>query len=135
MRLLTCSKKRAFTLVEVVIIAGILCTGLFILIQVFVPGFEAKQRAEIYSIMSILAQSLVEEIKREGYEALEEKYPGESSGQRRGKFKKYSQFLWQVEWWQTEIPNLRRLKVKVWGEAEKEGTIPEVEIVTYLARR
>lgn len=135
MRPLIYSKRRAFTLVEVMIIAGILSTGLFILAQVFVPGFEAKQKTESYSIMSMLAQSMVEEIKREGYQALEQKYPGRSFGQGKGKFKEYPEFLWQVEWWQTETPNLRKLKVKVWGKIEKEGTLSEMEILTYLAKR
>lgn len=126
---------RAFTLVEIVIIAGVLCSGLFIVVQVAVPGFEAQRKAQIYSLMSILTQSLIEEIKLEGYEALSIRYPGNSYGKSQGKFKDYPHFSWQVEWWQTEVPNLRKLKVRVWAESEKEGTTPEITIVTYLARR
>ncbi len=87
--------------------------------------------------MSVLTQDLVEKIKNDGYQLLEKKYPEISPGygKESGKFAKYPPFNWQIEWWQTETPNLKKIKVKVHGKTEKEGFPLEIEIVTYLANR
>jgi len=128
---------KGFTLTEIIIIVGILSVGLLAFSRVFPFGFEAKRRAENYSKIAVLAQNLVENIKKDGYSLLNKNYPEESSGYGRGsgKFKEYPDFYWQVEWWQTEIPNLRKIKVRVQGKTEKEGEPSEIEIVTYLAKR
>lgn len=130
-------ESRGFTLVELIIITGVLSLGLLALSKVFPLGFEAKHRAENYSRIGVLAQNLVEQIKKDGYGMLDKKYPESSPGYgiRSGKFEKHPGFHWKVEWWQTKIPNLRKIKVKVYGEAEKAGYRPEMEIVTYIANR
>ncbi|RLE14072.1 hypothetical protein DRJ04_03085 [Candidatus Aerophobetes bacterium] len=130
-------KKGGFTLVEIIIIIGILSFGLLTFAKVFPYGFEAKRRAENYSRIGILAQSLVEDIIKDGYRRLTEKYPQiwPGYGKGSGKFEKHPQISWQVEWWQAEIPNLRKIKVKVYADVEKEDSPCELEIVTYLARR
>lgn len=129
-------KHRGFTLIELVIIMGVLSLSLLALSKIFPFGFEAKNRAENYSRIGILAQNLVEQIKRDGYGVLDKKYPEKSPeyGKKTGKFKKYPGFCWQVEWWQTKIPNLRKIKVKVYRKIK--GAEPlQMEIVTYLANR
>ena len=128
---------KSFTHIEVVIIIGLLCTALLLLAKVFPLGFEAKHKAEDYSIMGVLVQKILEEIKKEGYRGLQKKYPEVSPGygRKEGIFDEHPRFSWQVEWWQTEIPNLRKVKVRVYGKTEKEGTPSEIKVITYLANR
>jgi len=128
---------KGFFLVEVIIVIGILSIVLLILAGVFPLGFEAKHKAENYSTMGLLAQSLLEEIERDGYSSLDKKYPENSPGygEGTGKFKNYPDINWQVEWWRTKIPNLRKIKVRVYGKVEKEGSPQQIEIVTYLANK
>ena len=68
---------------------------------------------------------------------IDKKYPENSPGygEGTGKFKNYPDINWQVEWWQTKIPNLRKIKVRVYGKVEKEGSPQQIEIVTYLANK
>lgn len=129
--------RSAFSLVEIIIVIGITCSGLLLLSQIFPSGFEAKRRAEDYSTSGVLAQRLLEDIKREGYSNLEKDYPEISSGQGRGegRFEKYPGFFWEVMWWQMEIPNLRKVRVRVYGNAEEEENASELQIVTYIANR
>lgn len=131
------SENKGFTLIEIIVMISVLSVALLMLTGVFPLGFEAKHKAENYSTMGLLAQSLLEEIGKEGYKALDKKYPPISPGYGKGsgKFKKYPGINWQVEWWQTDIPNLRKIKVKVYGKVEKEGSPQQIEIVTYLANK
>jgi len=131
------SSSKGFTLTEIIIVASILSLGLLTLSKIFPYGFEVKRKAEVYSIMSVLTQNLVEKIKNDGYQLLDKKYPEASPGYGKGsgKFTKHPHLNWQIEWWQTEIPNLKKIKVKVYGKTEKEGFPLEIEIVTYLANR
>ena len=128
---------KAFTLAEIVIVVGIVALGLVTLTKVFPYGFEVKQRAENYSTMGVLAQDLVEKIKKDGYQRLDKTYPETSPGYGKGSgaFEKYPQLTWQVEWWQTDTPDLRKIRVTVQGKTEKEGLPSKIEIVTYLADR
>lgn len=128
-------EKGAFTLLEVIFISVVLCGGLFILVQTFSPGLESKQKTEKLSLMSILAQGFMEQIRTEGYDSLVKKYPGDESGWGEGKFEDAPDFRWRVDWWQTGVPNLRKVRLKIWGKTEKEGFSPELEVITYLARR
>ncbi|MBE0478576.1 type II secretion system protein [Candidatus Aerophobetes bacterium] len=133
----TLRRKSGFTFVELIFITGILSISLLALTKIFPYSFEAKHRAESYSQIAVLSQNLIEQIKKDGYELLDKKYPESSPGYGKssGEFKSYPDFSWQVEWWQTEIPNLRKIKVRVSGKTEKEGHPWELEIVTYLAAR
>ncbi|MBC7189730.1 hypothetical protein H5U35_05905, partial [Candidatus Aerophobetes bacterium] len=105
--------------------------------KVFPLAFEAKRRAEINTTIAILAQDIIDNIRKDGYTKLEQKYPQISSGygKKEGVFENLKDYYWQVEWWQTDIPNLRKIKVKIGKKAEKEGKPVEVEIVTYIAKR
>ena len=129
-------KSEGFSLVEVVIIVGILSLGLLVFTRVFPYGFEVKRKAENYSRVGILAQNLIEDIRRDGYKMLDKKYPEVSSGYGKGngKFKKYPGVNWQVEWWQTDVPNLRKVRVIVYDD-ERENSPSRIEIVTYIAKR
>lgn len=128
---------KGFTLIELIIIMGVLSVALLGLSKIFPFGMEAKQRAEDYSKIGVLAQSLTEKIKNGGYNYLEKKYPERSPGYGvgSGKFEKNPGFYWQVKWWQTDIPNLRKIKVKISSEVGQKGEPSQIEIVTYLACR
>ena len=128
-------RKGAFTLLEVIFISVILCGSLFILIQTFSPGLESKQKVEKLSLMIILAQRFMEQIRTEGYDSLAKKYPGNESGSGEGESKDAPGFRWRVNWWETGVPNLRKVRIKIWGEIEEKGFSPELEVITYLARR
>lgn len=130
-------EKKGFTLIEIIFIVGISSLILLAISKTFPYSFEAKHRAENYSQIVIIAQSFMEELKRDGYNSLEKKYPPDATGYgvASGQFKSHPDFTWQVEWWQTEIPNLRKLEVKVYGKTEKEGYAHEMDLATYIAAR
>jgi len=132
-------KKSGFTIVEVIIVIGIFSLGLLMIAKVFPLGFKAKQKAEYYSISTILGQKLMEEIKKEGYRKLNSDYPFITSdyGRGKGKFSSYSDFSWKVEWWQTKISNLRKVKVEILHRScpEESRASPCLELVTYIAKR
>lgn len=129
-------KTKGFTLVEIIIVIAVLSFGILTLTHIFPYIFQAKSKAEDYSLMGILAQNLAEEIRKEGYKNLDIKYPQVRSGygRKEGKFKGYPQFRWQVEWWQTDVPNLRKIKIEVFKEVGKKNP-QKMEIVTYIAKR
>ena len=132
-------RKWGFTMVEVIIVVGIFSLGLLMIAKVFPLGFEAKQKAEYYSTSTLLGQKLMEQIKKEGYRKLNSAYPSVTPkyGEGKGKFNDYPSFTWEVEWWQTKIPNLRKVKVKILHRScpEESKASPCLELVTYIAKR
>ena len=142
----TGSKKRTylaqmgFALVEVILATAILSGGLLMIVRVFPLGLEIEQKVERYSTASLLGQTLMEEIKRRGYDDLSEAFPEAATcyATDEGEFEEYKGYRYQVAWWDTETPNLRRVRVKVlYGKAgaeEESSPRQYLELVTYLAR-
>lgn len=106
---------KGFSLVEVVVLAGVLSFGLLSLVYLFPLGFQAKERAENFSLVSFLAQTLMEKIKAQGYDNLEIFYPRgeEGYGKGEGSFENYPRYRYEVRWWDTQTPGLRKLKIKI----------------------
>jgi len=125
-------------MVEVIIVVGLFSLGLLMVAKVFPLGFEAKREAEYCSTAAILGQGLMEEIKKEGYRELNSAYPSITPdyGRGRGEFDTYPDFTWGVEWWQTKIPNLRKVKVEIFSRASSQESkaSPCLELVTYIAK-
>ncbi len=128
------NERWGFTLIETILVAGIISIGLLTTARLFPFGLRAKKSAEQYSIASLLGQQIMEEIKEKGYDALSTLYPSNSLnyGLKEGDFEEYKEYKWRVEWWDTEIPNLRRVRVRILG---KEDRRLYFDLTTYLAKR
>jgi len=133
--------REGFTLIEVIIVIGILSIALLMIARIFPLGMRAKESAERCSVAAVLGQRLMEEIKRKGYDALKTAYSSESPhyGVGEGSFRMHRGFRWQVEWWDTKVPNLRKVRVRIfYGEPRLTdgGTYqPHLDLITYLAKR
>lgn len=134
-------KKYGFTLIEVVLVIAILSIALLGIIRIFPLGLRTKRIAEEYSLSTLLGQRILEEVKKRGYDYLSITYPSKDSshGKAQGGFKESRGYFWEVEWWDTKIPYLRKVRVKVFckGEdnAEKEASRKYLEWFTYIAKR
>lgn len=136
------SKSKGFTLVEVVVVMGILCLGLLLVAKIYPVGFRVRENMEKDTLAAFLGQRIMEEVKKDGYQGLSENYPPLESGygRREGEFDDHPGFYWQVEWWNTDVPDLRKVKLKIIhlsssDKEEKEEFPDSLELVTYLARR
>jgi len=136
------SKSKGFTLVEVVVVMGILCLGLLLVARIYPVGFKVRQNMEKDALAVFLGQRIMEEIKRDGYRGLSENYssPEPGYGRGEGEFDDHPGFYWQVEWWDTDVPDLRKVKLKIIhlsssDKEEKEEFPDSLELVTYLAKR
>lgn len=129
-----------FALVEVILATAILSGGLLMIVRVFPLGLKIEQKVERYSTASLLGQTLMEEIKRREYDDLNETLPEDANGQGigEGKFEEYQGYGYEVGWWSTETPNLRKVRVRVlYGKAgveDENNPRQYLELVTYLAR-
>lgn len=115
MKLFIRSIEKGFTLFEVIFIAASLSLGFLMVLQIFPLGLRAKEAAEQCSIATLLAQQIIEEAKREGYENLgaSSSPEGEDYGIRKGKFEIYEGYQYRLEWRDSETPNLRELRVRI----------------------
>jgi len=134
-------KGTGFTLLEVIIVSAIISIGLLGIVQIFPLGFQAEQKAEQSSIAAVLAQEIMEEIKRKGYDGLSIAYPSDTKGYGRGEgeCKGYKGYRWQVEWWDAETPHLRKIRVRILYKGlrkdEKISSGQNLDLFTYLAKR
>jgi len=136
-------KKYGFTLIEVVLVIAILSIALLGIIRIFPLGLRTKKVAEEYSMATLLGQKMLEEIKERGYDSLSTTYPSNDGdyGKAQGEFKESRGYLWEVEWWNTKVPCLRKVQVKVfYKEKEEDNTGEEasrkyLEWFTYIAKR
>jgi len=134
-------KEYGFTLIEVVLVIAILSIALLGIIRIFPLGLRTKQVAEEYSTATLLGQEMLEEIKKRGYDSLSITYPSKDGdyGKAQGEFKESRGYLWEVEWWNTEVPYLRKVRVKVFykekDNTEKEASREYLEWFTYIAKR
>ena len=148
------SREDGFTLFEVIFIAATLSLGFLMVIEVFPMGLRAKEKAEQYSIATILAQQVIEEVKREGYEKLSATASSESGdyGVNKEEFELHEDYGYQLEWNNSEIPNLREVKIRILFDdsrtkmkdkdgysksylANEDDSEECLELVTYLAKR
>jgi len=99
-----------FALVEVILATAILSGGLLMVVRVFPLALRTEQKVERHSTASLLGQTLMEEIKRREYDDLSEAFPEETTGHGtgEGEFEEYQEYSYQVDWWDTETPNLRK---------------------------
>jgi len=132
--------QMGFALVEVILATAILSGGLLMIVRVFPLGLRIEQKVERYSTASLLGQTLMEEIKRRGYDDLSEAFSEEATGHGtgEGKFEEYKGYSYEVEWWDTETPNLQKVRVRILyeepGAEDKNNPRQYLELVTYLAR-
>ncbi|MCD6472867.1 prepilin-type N-terminal cleavage/methylation domain-containing protein [Candidatus Aerophobetes bacterium] len=134
-------KSTGFTLLEVIIVSAIISIGLLGIVQIFPLCFQAERKTEQSSIAAVLGQEIMEEIKSKGYDGLSITYPSDTKGYGRGEgeCKGYKGYRWQVEWWDTEISHLRKIKVSIsykeLREDEKFSSKQNLNLLTYLAKR
>jgi type II secretory pathway component PulJ len=132
--------KMGFALVEVILATAILSAGLLMIVRVFPLGLKIEQKVERYSTASLLGQTLIEELKRGRYDDLSEAFPEAATdhGIGEGEFKECKGYSYEVEWWETPVPNLRKVRVRVLyrkvGAEAKNSPRQYLELVTYLAR-
>lgn len=155
MKLFIRSIEKGFTLFEVIFIAAALSLGFLMVLQIFPLGLRAKEAAEQCSIATLLAQQIIEEAKREGYENLSasSSSEGKGCGTRKGESEMYEGYQYRLEWRDSETPNLRELRVRIlfndsgikrkeidgYGEnhlANEDDSWQQcLEVVTYLAKK
>jgi hypothetical protein len=132
--------QTGFALIEVILATAILSGGLLMIVRLFPWGLRIEQKVERYSTASLLGQTLMEEIKRKGYDDLSEAFPeaATSQGIGEGKFEEYQEYSFHVDWWDIETPNLRKVRVRILyeepGPQDKDNPCQYLELVTYLAR-
>ena len=109
------AKEKGFTLFEVIFVAAILSLGLLAVIEIFPLAFKAKEAAEQHSTTALLGQKIIEETRRQGYESLSGlSLPGsDSGGIEEGEFEDYQGYRYRLEWFDSETPYLRKLKVTI----------------------
>jgi prepilin-type N-terminal cleavage/methylation domain-containing protein len=135
-------KRRGFTLVEVVMVMGVICLGLLLAARMYPLAFRAKERMEEDSVAAFLAQQKMEELRAGGYWGLSRDIPGsEGHGKRFAVCSGNRRFRYCAEWWDTDVAGLRKVRVHVFGQESEEGTpasstsSSSMELVTFLARR
>ena len=132
--------RTGFALAEVILATAILSGGLLMIVRVFPLGLGIEQKVERHSTASLLGQAKIEEIKRRGYDGLSEVFPEAATGQGigEGEFEEYQGYRYEVEWWDTETLNLRKVRVRILyeepGPQDKNSPRQYLELVTYLAR-
>ncbi len=132
--------RMGFALAEVILATAILSGGLLMIVRLFPLGLRIEQKVERRSTASLLGQTLMEQIKRRGYDDLNNTYPEETTGHGTGeeKFEEYEGYGYEMEWGDTETPNLRKVRVRILykepGTDNKNDPRQYLELVTYLAR-
>jgi len=140
-------QRFGFTFLEVIVAVAVLSLGLLSLVQILPLGLKAQNRAEELTVAYLLGEEKMEETKMRGYLALMEDYPsaGEGPGEGEGEFENYQGYNWYLNWWDTDVPGLAKVQVRVLfgesgssesrvnGKSRKAGE--HVELVTYLASR
>jgi len=130
-------KKVGFTLIEVMLVAGILSVALLVIARIFPLGLKTKHLIEEYSIATLLGQEILEKIKERGYDALSTTYPSRDGnyGSAKGEFEELKEYFWEVEWWDTEIPSLRKVRVRVFYRGKEENSRKYLEWFTYIVKQ
>lgn len=134
--------KSAFTLIEITISLLILAIGLVGILTLFPVGFDASGRAANVTEATFLAQSLIEDLKREGYagQTVGLALTAVQSGICRdyaGNNLNYEYDIWAYN--VTGINDLREIVVRVYwpSDALAGGSrtgLRNVELNTYLAK-
>ena len=127
-----------FTLIEIVIALLVLAIGLVGLLALFPVGFDAAARAGDITTATFLAQSLIEDAKREGYDGL-------TVGTTEVIFVDNANFTHDYPKYESEkvvedpgAPGVRKVTVKVYwpadaGELGSRDNQKNVEFATYIA--
>ena len=128
--------QHAFSLIEVLLVAAILATGLLTFTTLLPYSASVKQEAEGTSKAAMLAQKKLETVRGEGFAHLPLAYPETTpgSGGADGEFPGEPTITWKLTWENTDIPGLRmvRLLVEDTGQIQAPARL---EVLTYLAAR
>lgn len=140
-------QRFGFTFLEVILAVAVLSLGLLSLVRILPLGLKAQNRAEELTVAYLLGEEKMEETKMRGYLALMEDYAsaGEGPGEGEGEFENYQGYNWHLKWWDTDVPGLAKVQVRVLfgepgtSESRMNGKSPKagerIELVTYLASR
>jgi prepilin-type N-terminal cleavage/methylation domain-containing protein len=128
--------EQAFTLIEVLLVAVILATGLLTFTALLPYSASVKQEAEGTSKAAMLAQKKLETVRGEGFAHLPLAYPETSpgAGGAAGVFPEEPTITWRLTWENTDIPGLRMVRLLVEDTGQIQGPA-RLEILTYLAAR
>jgi prepilin-type N-terminal cleavage/methylation domain-containing protein len=140
-------QRFGFTFLEVILVVAVLSLGLLSLVRILPLGLKAQNRAEELTVAYLLGEEKMEETKMRGYLALMEDYAsaGEGQGEGEGEFEDYQGYNWHLNWWDTDVPGLAKVQVRVLfdkpgtsesrmnGKSLKAGE--HIDLVTYLASR
>ena len=124
--------EKGLTLIEVIFAVGILSVGLIAILSLFPAGLKMSQQATYTSRATILAQSIIEEIRLHAAS-------GESLSTIKGKYEitnrtalpEDGRFEYEINWNSTGISDLHEIEVKLFWPicAQKQR---ENLFVTYL---
>ncbi len=115
------SKKKGFTLIEVMIAIAIIAVALVVILHSYGLGVSMANVSQDFSLATLLAQGKMAEIELEGFPEV---------GGEEGDFgEEYPRFTWRKRVTETPIEDLRKVTLTVsWDEKN-------LEVITYLAKR
>lgn len=115
------SKKKGFTLIEVMIAIAIIAIALVVILHSCGLGISMASESQDFSLATLLAQGKMAEIELEGFPEV---------GGEEGDFgEEYPRFAWKETVTESPIEDLRKVVLTIsWAEKN-------LEVITYLARR
>ena len=121
--------KRSFTLIEIVISLVILTTGLLGMLALFPVGLDATKRAGVNTNATLLAQSTIEDLKRQDYSDNLDTDDTFSPP--------FDYYDYEVD--ETVLLGFKEVKVQIWwpaadGSQGNRGNQKSVELITYIAK-
>ena len=123
------TKSKGFTFIEIIIAMAILVVGILGIAALFPVGIKASARAVNLTKAALLGQTVLEEIKRDGYDSLS----GDSGVRETVESDDYPGFSYRVEWLPVEgVEYLKDITVTIsWNEG---NTQRSRNFITYLSR-
>jgi len=121
--------KFGFTLIEITIALLILAVGLVGILTLFPVGFDAAGRAGNITVATFLAQGVMEDLKREGYDSTT--IEAALSETQHRSFSNYPNYRGEIGANQ-EGPNYRQVIVRVYWPAGGPNE-QNLELITYIA--
>ena len=115
------SKKKGFTLIEVMIAIAIIAIALVVILHSYGLGISMANESQDFSLATLLAQGKMAEIELEGFPEV---------GGEEGDFgEEHPGFTWRETVAESSIEDLRKVTLTISWDKKN------LEVVTYLAKR